>query len=332
MKRMSTLVAASVAAVMALGATAADAKQTLRLTLQLPLKSVLGQNVLMFKEEVEKATKGEIEIQIYDSGQLYQDKDVPKAVGSGQVEMGVASLARYVGDVPAVDVFYIPALFDSDAKLRAAVAPGSPVRGPLDAAIAKTGSRVLWWQAYGSTILLTKGEPLKSPEELKGKKVRVFAKLLGTWVSANGGAPVNVAGSEQYFAYQRGTVDIGMTGPDTIKSRKMWEVMKSVTRAGQAAIEFVVVVNDKAWAKLTADQQKVITTAAANAEKTLRDQFAKIEAEAIEAGKANGMVIHTPAGAEAEAWRKSAEAVRDAFLKGSGPLGKQVYEAAVKLK
>ena len=28
-----------------------------------------------------------------------------------------------------------------------------------------------------------------------------------------------------------------------------------------------------------------------------------IEAEAIESGKANGMVIHTPAGAEAEAWR-----------------------------
>ena len=314
------------------GTAAAESKTTLRLTLQLPLKSVLGQNVSMFKAEVEKATNGEIEIQIFDSGSLYQDKDVPKAVGSGQVEMGVASLARYVGDVPAADVFYIPALFDSDAKLRAAVAPGSPVRGPLDAAIAKTGSKVLWWQAYGSTILMTKGEPIKTPEEMKTKKVRVFGKLLGTWVSANGGSPVNVAGSEQYFAYQRGTVDIGMTGPDTIKSRKMWEVMKSVTRAGQAAIEFVVVVNDKAWAKLTPAQQKIITTAAVSAEKNLRDKFAAIEKEAIEAGKANGMVIYDPTPAEATKWRASADAVRDAFLKGAGPLGKQVYEAAAKLK
>ena len=116
------------AAVLLAGISTADAKTTLRLTLQLPLKSVLGRNIQMFKEEVEKATNGEIEIQIYDSGSLYQDKDVPKAVGSGQIEMGVASLARYVGDVPAVDVFYVPALFDSDSKLRAAVAPGSPVR------------------------------------------------------------------------------------------------------------------------------------------------------------------------------------------------------------
>jgi C4-dicarboxylate-binding protein DctP len=320
------------AAMLAAGFAGAEAKTTLRLTLQLPLKSVLGQNVLMFKEEVEKATNGEIEIQIFDSGSLYQDKDVPKAVGSGQIEMGVASLARYVGDAPAVDVFYIPALFDSDSKLRAAVAPGSPVRGPLDDAISKTGAKVLWWQAYGSTILLTKGEPLRSPEELKGKKVRIFGKLLGTWVSANGGSPVNVSGSEQYFAYQRGTVDIGMTAPDTIKSRKMWEVMKSVTLAGQAAVEFVVVINDKAWGKLTPAQQEIITKASVRAEQTLRDRFAKIAQEAIEAGKANGMTIHVPNAEEAAKWRASADAVRDAFLAGAGPLGKQVYEAALKLK
>jgi C4-dicarboxylate-binding protein DctP len=58
------------AAMLAAGTAGAEAKTTLRLTIQLPLKSVLGQNVLMFKEEVEKATKGEIEIQIYDSGSL----------------------------------------------------------------------------------------------------------------------------------------------------------------------------------------------------------------------------------------------------------------------
>ena len=205
-------------------------KRCFRLTIQLPLKSVLGQNVLQFKEEVEKATSGEIEIQIFDSAQLFDDKDVPKAVGSGQIDLGVASLARYGGEVPAVDVFYVPFLFDTDAKLRAAVAPGSPVRGPLDEAIAGTGARVLWWQAYGGTVLLTKGgEPIRTPADIKGRKVRVFSKLLGSWVTANGGSAVNVAGGEQYFAYQRGTVDIGMTGPDSIKSRRLWEVMDTVT-------------------------------------------------------------------------------------------------------
>jgi C4-dicarboxylate-binding protein DctP len=315
------------------GVQTADAKTTLRLTLQLPLKSVLGQNVLMFKEEVEAATKGEIEVQIFDSAQLYDDKDVPKAVGSGQIEMGVASLARYVGDVPAVDVFYVPFLFDSAEKLKAAVEPGSPVRGPLDEAIlAKTGGRVLWWQAYGGTVLLSKGAPVKGPADIKGKKVRVFGKLLGTWVTANGGSPVNVAGGEQYFAYQRGTVDIGMTGPDTIKSRKIWEVMDTVTIANTAAIEFVVVINEKVWQGLSEDHRKLITEVGRKAEKKLRAEFAQIEAEALEAGRQHKMTIYTPTDAEMAEWRKSAGAVRDEFLKGSGELGKKVYEAALALK
>ena len=116
MKKMfATLLAAGLVATAALPA---HAKKTLRLTSQLPAASVLGKNIAMFKKEVEDATKGEIEIQIFDSGQLYQDKDVPKAVGSGQIEMGIASLARYVGDVPAVDVFYVPFLFESEDKTR----------------------------------------------------------------------------------------------------------------------------------------------------------------------------------------------------------------------
>ncbi|MEQ1614380.1 MAG: TRAP transporter substrate-binding protein DctP, partial [Hyphomicrobiaceae bacterium] len=221
----------------ATGAVPAEAKKVFRFTIQLPLKSVVGQNVLQFKEEVEKATSGSIEIQIFDSAQLFDDKDVPKAVGTGQIDMGVASLARYAGDVPAVDIFHVPFLFGSDAKLRAAVVPGSSVRGPLDEAIAGTGARVLWWQAYGGTVLLTKGgEPIRTPADIKGRKVRVFSKLLGSWVTANGGLAVNVAGGEQYFAYQRGTVDIGMTGPDSIKSRRLWEVMDTVTIANVASI------------------------------------------------------------------------------------------------
>jgi C4-dicarboxylate-binding protein DctP len=213
-------------AAMALGMTAGSsiaADTTLRISLQLPLTSHLGQNLTLFKEEVEKNSNGDIAVEIYDSAQLYKDKEVPAAVGSGAIEMGVASLTRYVGDIPAVDIFYQPFLFDTEDKVRAAVAPGSPVRGPLDEAIKDTGSTVLWWQAYGGAIMLSQDGPIKTPEDMKGKKVRVFGKTLGDFVTAAGGAPTLISGSEQYLAYQRGTVDIGMTGVSGVKSRKLWK-------------------------------------------------------------------------------------------------------------
>jgi C4-dicarboxylate-binding protein DctP len=258
------------------------ADTTLRISLQLPLKSHLGQNLLLFKEEVEKNSNGKVEVQIYDSAQLYKDKEVPQAVGSGAIEMGVASLTRFAGEIPAVDVFYLPFVFNTEDLVRKATAPGSTVRGPLDEAILKTGSRVLWWQAYGGNIMLSKGAPLKSPDDLKGKKVRVFGKTLGTWVEVLGGSPTNTAGSEQYLAYQRGTVDIGMTGASGVKSRKLWEVMDHITVTNNADIEFIVLINEKFWQGLDAETQKIVSEAALKADMAVRDEMANIEKASFE--------------------------------------------------
>ncbi|MEQ8285638.1 TRAP transporter substrate-binding protein DctP [Thalassospira sp.] len=328
MKKLA-LAAALLAAVGFSGAVNA-ADLTLRISLQLPLKSHLGQNLLMFKQEVEEKSNGDIEVQIYDSAQLYKDKEVPAAVGSGSIEMGVASLTRYVGDVPAVDVFYQPFLLDSEEKVRKAVAPGSPVRGPLDAAIAETGATVLWWQAYGGSIMLSNDGPIKGPDGLKGQKVRVFSKTQGDFISAAGGAPTLISGSEQYIAYQRGTVDVGMTGMSGVKSRQLWEVMDTVTTTNDADIEFIVVVNTDFWNGLTDAQRDIISTAGINAENDVRDRMSTIEAEAFAEAKANGMTIYTPTEEELAAWREAAKPVHAEFLEHAGDLGKQVFEAAQK--
>lgn len=318
--------AGAAALAMALAAPA-QAETTLRITLQLPLKAHLGQNLLMFKQEVEKESNGDIKVEIYDSAQLYKDKEVPQAVGSGAIEMGVASLTRYVGEIPAVDIFYVPFMFNTDAKVRKAVAPGSPVRQPLDDAILKTGSRVLWWQAYGGAIMLSK-DPLKTPADIEGKKVRVFGRTLGKFIESLDGAPTLISGSEQYIAYQRGTVDAGMTGVSGVKSRKLWEVMDWITVTNHADIEFIVVINEKFWNSLPKDQQAIVSKAARNAEAHVRNKMAEIEADAYAAAKKAGMKVQTLTDTDIDAWRKATRPVLDSYLKEAGPLGAQVYKAA----
>ncbi|HAI32749.1 C4-dicarboxylate ABC transporter substrate-binding protein [Thalassospira tepidiphila] len=322
--------AAALMAAVGFSGTVQAADLTLRISLQLPLKSHLGQNLLMFKNEVEEKSNGDIEVEIYDSAQLYKDKEVPAAVGSGAIEMGVASLTRYVGDVPAVDIFYQPFVFDSEEKVRKAVAKDSPVRGPLDAAIADTGATVLWWQAYGGAIMLSKDAPLHGPADMEGKKVRVFGKTLGDFTVAAGGAPTLISGSEQYIAYQRGTVDIGMTGVSGVKSRQLWEVMDHITVTNHADIEFIVVVNTDFWNGLTDEQRNIINTAAMNAEADVRNRMSEIEAAAYAAAEEAGMNVYKPTDEELAKWRSVAQPVYDAFLEDAGDLGKQVFEAAQK--
>ena len=327
-------IAWALGALMAVGLSAGAANAadtTLRITLQLPLTSHLGQNLLLFKEEVETNSRGEISVEIYDSATLYKDKEVPAAVGSGSIEMGVVSLTRYVGDVPAVDIFYQPFLFDTEDKVRDAVAPGSPVRGPLDDAIKDTGSTVLWWQAYGGAIMLSKDDPIKTPDEMKGKKVRVFGKTVGDFVTAAGGAPTLISGSEQYLAYQRGTVDIGMTGVSGVKARKLWEVMDTITVTNHADIEFIVVVNTDFWNGLPEEHKAIIEDAAIKAEANVRDRVSEIEAEAYAAAEENGMTVYYPTEEEIASWKAISQPVYDAYKEKAGQLGAAVLDAANKL-
>ncbi|MDD9856749.1 MAG: TRAP transporter substrate-binding protein DctP [Gammaproteobacteria bacterium] len=305
------------------------AQTTLRITLQLPLKNHLGQNLLEFKEQVESRSGGDIAVEIYDSAQLYKDKEVPQAVGSGAIEMGVASLTRFVGDVPAVDIFYQPFLFNSDELIGKATARGSSVRAPLDEAILqKTGARVLWWQAYGSAVFLSRGDDVRSPHRIADKKVRVFGKTLGSFVQACGAAPTLISGSEQYLAYQRGIVDIGMTGVSGVKSRKLWEVMDTITKTQHGDIEFVVVINDAFWNKLPDSTRAIITAAAEAAERSVRGRMGAIERDAYAAAAQNGMRIVTPSADDIDRWKACAAPVYEQYVEDAGELGRRVLQAA----
>lgn len=319
-----TLAAAVCASLMA---TAAAAQEKMRISLQLPLTSHLGENLVLFEKEVEERTGGAIDVEIYDSATLYKDKEVPAAVGSGSIEAGVASLTRYVGDAPVVDVFYMPFLFNTEEKVRAAVAEGSPVREILEAEIAKTGGQVLYWQAYGGAILLSQGGPIRTPADMKGKKARVFGKTLGDFVTAAGGAPTLISGSEQYLAYQRGTVDVGMTGVSGVKSRKLWEVMDTITKTNHADIEFVVVVNSDWWDGLDAETQGHIRDAAKVAQDDVRDRMSQIEADAYAAAEENGMTIVELTDEELAAWQAVAKPVYDRYLEATGDAGKKILDS-----
>ena len=323
---LRTLSGAAVAAMLATPALAAEV--TMRISLQLPLTSHLGQNLQLFEKEVETRTDGAVDVEIYDSAQLYKDKEVPQAVGSGAIEAGVASLTRYVGDVPAVDIFYMPFLLNTEDKVRGAVAKGSDIRTALEEAIEGTGGKVLFWQAYGGAVMLSNGGPIATPADMEGKKVRVFGKTLGDFVTAAGGVPTLISGSEQYLAYQRGTVDIGMTGVSGVKSRKLWDVMDTITVTNHADIEFVVVVNAEWWDGLSDEHRTAIEAAAAVAEKDVRDRVAEIEAEAYAAAKENGMTVYEPTAEEIEQWRKASEPVYFTYEAQAGETGKTLLEAA----
>lgn len=300
---------------------------TLRVTLQLPITAPFGQNLLLFKEQVEQASGGGITVEIYPNAQLYTDKEVATAVATGQIEMGVAFTNRLAGLIPAIEVFSVPFLLDTQERVLAATAPGSPVRTPLDEAMIARGMRPLWWQPYGFAIIMA-DTPVRRPADLEGLKIRTFGKAYEQLISSLGGAATNIPGSEQYLAYERGTVDGGMTGVMGVKDRKLYQVMETITDANVAAIEAVVLINERLWQGLEPEDRRIIAEAAITAETDINQEIAGILEDSFAAAAEGGMEVIQLTAEDRAAWREATRPLWDAFRADTGALGAKVMDAA----
>jgi C4-dicarboxylate-binding protein DctP len=307
----------------------AAAAETIRVTLQLPETHSLGQNWQDFAKIVSEKSGGDLSVQLFPSAQLFKDKEVPGAVGSGAVEAGSAFIGRFAGSVPAVDVVSIPFIFSDEAHIRAAVAPGSDLRKTIDDAIlAETGNRVLWWQAFGRNIYLNNGSAITVPADIADQKVRTYGKVHGWTVQALGGAPTLMSGSKQFLAYQQGAVDVGMTGVSAVDSRKLHEVMDHMTLTFDSAIEFVAVINNDFYQGLSDEQKSIIDAAAQEVEQNLRDEIYGQEAEIVAKMKDLMTVVELTADQRAE-WVAATAGVVERFVEETGETGAAAV-AAVK--
>ncbi len=316
------------AAALSLSCASALAAETIRVTLQLPESHSLGQNWNAFKEIIEEKSGGELNLQLFPSAQLFKDSEVPEAVGSGAIEAGSAAIGRFAGSVSAVEIVNLPFFFRDEDHLRAATANGSPMREIIDnAVLEETGARVLWWQAYGRNIYLNNGAPLRTPEDIKGKKVRTYGKVLGWTVEAMGGAPTLLSGSKQFLAYQQGAVDVGMTGTSGVTSRKLYEVMENMTLSYDFAIEFVAVINNDFFESLSEENQQIILEAAAIVENQLRDEVYSGE-DALVASVEDKINVIRLTDEERAQWADATASVQERFIEAGGPLAQQAIEAA----
>jgi len=312
----------------------ANAEQTkLRVTLQLPIANHVGANLVQFKQEVESRTEWAITVEIFDNSRLYKDNEAVGAVASGTIEMGTVPYQQLTRKVPAIGIFEQPFLFNFEALVRAATSPDGEMRRLLDKTVLDaTGVRVLWWQSYGSSVFFSKGREAKHPLQIRGQKVRVFGENMANFTKYCGGIPLLISASKQHQAVKDGTVDMAMTGVTGVDSRELWKVTDTITRTEHAALELVVIINEKVWQSLRDNYKAAIVESSRKAERSLREQMADIEAKAYAFARAKGMTIQELAPDDVAEWRACSAALLEDYLNGAGELGWRLMGAYGRLR
>jgi C4-dicarboxylate-binding protein DctP len=314
---------------------AAAAEQTkLRVTVQLPITNHVGANIIRFKEEVERRTNKAIIVEIFDNSRLYKDSEVLAAVSSGAIEMGSLPYQQFAKKVPAIELFEQPFLMNFSTLVRAATAPDNEIRNLLEKAVFEaTGVRILWWQAYGSNVVFSKGgRHVKRPSAIHGQKVRVFGQAMGSLVKYCGGIPMTVAASQQTQAMKDGTVDMNMTGVSGVTARELWKASDTITRTEHGAVEMIAIINEQVYQSLTPSHRAIVLDAARKAEKELWDAMTRSEAEAYDVAREKGMQVHELSPDDVAEWRACSARVIEDYVSGAGELGARLMEAYGRLR
>jgi tripartite ATP-independent transporter DctP family solute receptor len=251
-----------------------------------------------FKKEVEAKSNGQIQVELYPSGQLGKIEEVVEMLRSGAAQMHINSPQYLAKWYPEIQVTSLPYLFDSpeaaDRTLDGAF--GTELRARIQE---KTDFVIMGYEEYGLKQVFNRRRPVRTIDDLKGLKLRVIASpvTLKTFQSL-GASPVGMAFSEIYSAMQTGVIDGGELPFTSIFGAKLYEVTRYISLTGHF-FELALVVGSKSWlTSLPPDTRKIVMDAAQNMATGARrmSRSSQATARAFMAGK--GVEINEVAPAE----------------------------------
>ena len=312
-------------ALVLLVASAAHA-QTIRWTManEYPATSIQGEADARFTREVLECTGGRVVIvNQYDATSGFRSKDMVDAIARGVVTLG----NTFMGAAGAIDpVFELPSLpfiasAPDEARVLAEIA-----RPAYEAALARRNQKLLFlspWPPAG----LWSATPLTSVDDLKGLRLRTPDASGVLVFKAVGAVPMQISFADAIPMLRAGQLDGVVSSGDGGAGSRFAEVLRHFTAIEYGVTSSMVTVNLDAWLALDPSLRDAVLPAAEATEakqwKLLPSRIATNYAQL----RAAGVGVNVDVSPELrQALRAASDAVIEAWLQRSGPVGPPILE------
>lgn len=238
----------------------ADTK-VLYLAHNLPQTHPVHKGILEFQKALEMNSKGALKAKIFPDGQLGSEREVLELLQIGSVAATKVSAATLSNFVPEYHLLGIPYLFRDKQHLF------DVLEGPIGKSILAKGSRFwlrgLCYYDAGSRSFYTSEKAIRTPDDLKGLKIRVMNNQMAiNMVNSMGAAATPLSYGELYTAIQQGVVDGAENNPPSFVSSNHYEISKYYTLDQHSYVPDVLLIGTKYWEKLSEEEKKWVQDAA----------------------------------------------------------------------
>lgn len=210
------------------------------------------------KKEVEDKY-GNVTIDLYPNGVLSNRSNptLIQQLQSGVVEFGPVSTLPYTNVEPKFSLVSLPFLFDS---LETAIKfYKSDIADDLLKNLESKGIKGLALWPRGFRQISNSKRPIKTPDDLKGLKMRIpEIKLFMSVFQTLGATTVPLASGEIYSALQMKTVDGQDNGITVVDSWKFYEVQDYYTLVNYSTDAYVVGMSLDTWNRMPTELQNVL--------------------------------------------------------------------------
>jgi C4-dicarboxylate-binding protein DctP len=262
---------------------------------------------LAFKEHVERGTQGQVKVQIFPAGQFGKDQETMEGLRLGTLEMAVAHDGAIATIYKPIGVLGIPFLFNDHAHAWK-VYDSKWGETFAEDMRKKTGVRMLALADNGIRHFTNNARPIKSPDDMKGLKIRIQpSPVFKALVESLGASASAIPWAELPTALQGRVVDGQENSVTNILAASLFQYQKHITLDGHVYSVHAYMINDRFFSGLTPEQQKVVMEGA----KIARDIHRKMTSEQDLAAKKilseKGMQVTEIDAATVAAFRKLAQ-------------------------
>lgn len=267
--------------------------KVLNLAHSLPRTHPVHQGILSFQSALDEKSAGTLKIKIFPDGQLGSEREVLELLQIGSVALTKVSAAIMSNFVPEYHVLGVPYLFrDKEHQFKV-------LEGAIGKSILEKGDqfwlRGLCYYDAGSRSFYTKSKAIRTPDDLKGLKIRVMNNQMSiNMVNALGASATPMAYGELYTAIQQGVVDGAENNPPSFVSSNHYEVSKFYTLDQHSAVPDVLLISTKYWNKLSDRERQWVQEAADESSQAQKKFWNESVEKSMKKAVASGVEIIIP--------------------------------------
>ncbi|WP_363316694.1 TRAP transporter substrate-binding protein [uncultured Dysosmobacter sp.] len=268
---------------------------------------------LKFAELVSEKSGGSLQVEVYPSALLGNDRELAEGLQMGTVDAAVCDSSTVTGFCPELQLFSLPYLFKNSEHVYE-VLDGEIGQELIDMFYEQSGIIGLAWGENGWRQETNSIHPVTCAADMQGLKIRTMeiSCHLDYWKSL-GADPTPMAWTEVYTALQQGTVD-GQENPvQTIYTQKVYEVQKYMSMTNHVYAPMLMMMSESLWNKLTEEQQNICKEAAKEACAYERQFVSDLEARAIKELPDLGVELLTNDQIDTESFRVAAAPIIEKY-------------------